>query len=85
MGALSKMKSGMAKSAKLLMLPSSMKGRVGSRWGEKMIMANTDIPISPAQMGMPDISKTQALPNNKMVSRYSFIFQVRYACSKVTA
>jgi len=49
--------------------------------GEKIKINKTDIPASPAQIGMPDISSPNALPNNNKASTYSFIFDLLAGCS----
>jgi hypothetical protein len=55
------------------MLPCSTNGTVSKRWGEKIRMNITDMPANPAHMGIPEISKPNALPNKIIARTYSFI------------
>jgi hypothetical protein len=73
MGALRRINKGIAKSAKLSILPCSTNGTVSNRWGEKIRMNITEMPANPAHMGIPDISKANALPNKRIARTYSFI------------
>jgi hypothetical protein len=78
MGALRRMNRGIARSAKLSMLPCSTNGTVSKSWGEKIRMNIIDMPANPAHMGIPEINKPNALPNKRIARTYSFIAGLPY-------
>lgn len=49
-----------------------------------MRMKTIDIPANPAQMGMPETSRTNALPNKRKASKYSLISKIPFIEFRVT-